>query len=95
MIGKGRVITERLTNNNRAGQLTNQSRLGSGFRQKVKRGAAAGSVRETKTFLNIKVYTHVTVEAQNTNMNIIGGSRNKYCHRNGHNASVSGDRLTC
>ena len=33
---KGRVISKRFTDNNRAGQLTNQSRLGSGFRQRGK-----------------------------------------------------------
>ena len=39
-------IFKRLTNHYRAGQLTNQSRLGSGFRQRVKRGAAAQAVWE-------------------------------------------------
>ena len=37
-------ISMQLTNHNRAGQLTNQSRLGSGFRQRVKRGDAAQAV---------------------------------------------------
>ena len=59
-----------LTNYNRAGQLTNQSRLGSGFRQRVKRGAAADSMRQIKSFLNIKAWRHVPVETLNMNMNL-------------------------
>jgi len=55
-----------LTNHNRASQLTNQSRLGSGFRQSVK----IGSMRKIKSFLNIKACKDVTVEAQNTIKNL-------------------------
>ena len=44
LLAKRRDISKQFTNPNRAGQLTNQSRLGSGFRRRVKRGAAAQAV---------------------------------------------------
>ena len=65
-----------MTNHNRDGKLTNQSRRGSHFRQRLKRGAAAQAVWENKNlknkelFFNIKAWKHVTVEAHDTRIHL-------------------------
>ena len=56
------------TNHNRASQLTNQSRLGSAFRQRMKRGAAAQAFLTFGHVSMSKEREHIHI---NLKMNII------------------------